>query len=70
MNYEKETEGKKGLTKCLNFKRPGTILRVQVACPACSRNVYRLFAYITGRLRSSGSYMATFAARGTHLLLM
>lgn len=31
MNYEAGTEERKGLTKCLNFKRPETILRVQAA---------------------------------------
>lgn len=31
MNYEAGTEERKGLTKCLNFKRPETILGVQAA---------------------------------------
>jgi len=30
MNYEAGTEERKGLTKCLNFKRPETILRLQI----------------------------------------
>lgn len=29
MNYEAGTEERKGLTKCLNFKRPETILGAQ-----------------------------------------
>lgn len=48
MNYEAGTEERKGLTKCLNFKRPETILRVRAARPVRLRaNIYGLFPRIS-----------------------
>lgn len=47
MNYEAGTEERKGLTKYLNFKRPETILGVQVVRSAPPRaNIYTFFPRI------------------------